>query len=444
MVLPFCALSSFGADHFVAPAGGNLAPFTSWDTAATNIQDAIDAASAGETVWVTNGVYASGGKVMAGDLTNRVALDKALTVQSVNGPFMTTIQGAWDPVTTNGPFAIRCAWVTNGAVLKGFTLFAGATRNTGAQLTLESGGGAWCSDSGAKLANCMIMTNAAYQFGCGVYNGTLINSAVCGNIGIFGGSGATYSARLLNCTVVSNSCAGALNGFATNCILYYNLNPQYGGTLSYCCSGPSVPIGGNIGSPPQLLPGSIQLASTSPCIAAGTNVAIGTDIEGQAWATPPSMGCAEWYGPPLVKTQPTLAFLVDPPGFSFRASLIRLDPFACWWTKEGLPVPESSHFIGTQTTNLTAVGVSLADAGNYKLILSNSFGITTSAVATASFTQTASLPFPVEAPAIIIRAQSPFVAQLPCRPELEILLPSLSFCWMDSTLAPLLLALLRD
>ena len=95
------------AERYVSLSGSHLPPFTSWAEAATNIQAAIDAANEGDTIWVTNGVYNSGGKIMAGDLVNRVALDKAVTVQSVNGPAVTVIEGQRDFATSTGALATR-------------------------------------------------------------------------------------------------------------------------------------------------------------------------------------------------------------------------------------------------------------------------------------------------------------------------------------------------
>jgi hypothetical protein len=62
-------------------------PYISWVTAATNIQDAVDLATAGDVIVVINGVYSGGGGTVAGIfVTNRVAVTNALTLPSVNGP----------------------------------------------------------------------------------------------------------------------------------------------------------------------------------------------------------------------------------------------------------------------------------------------------------------------------------------------------------------------
>jgi hypothetical protein len=109
LVTATCALS---ATHYVDLNSLNpMPPYTSWATAATVIQDAVDAAASGDEVLVTNGLYTVGGKAINGALTNRVALDKILTLRSVNGPLFTLIQGRKVPGTTNGDGAIRCAYL---------------------------------------------------------------------------------------------------------------------------------------------------------------------------------------------------------------------------------------------------------------------------------------------------------------------------------------------
>ncbi len=396
---------SQAAQLYVSLAGHHVPPFTNWVNAATNIQAAVDAASTGDIVWVTNGVYATGGRAIYGTMTNRVAVNKPLILQSLHGPQVTVIQGYQMPDTTNGNSALRCVYLTNGAILSGFTLTNGAT------LGAEEGGGVWCESTNAVLTNCWLMGNSAdlrgggacsgtlnncvlagnsvtlfgggaysaalnnctltnntAQSGGGVYSSTLFNCALAGNraadsyggayegtlnnctltgnsapnngggagfaaltnclliansAGYIGGGaesstlvncalvrnhaavegGGAYSCTMYNCTLTGNSVpygrgGGASSGTLNNCLLYYNdaaLNPNYYfGNLNYCCTIPLPSGTSNIVAEPQLS-SACHITAGSPCRRAGAAAyAKGVDIDGEAWNSPPAIGCDEY------------------------------------------------------------------------------------------------------------------------------------------------------
>ncbi|MCX6924022.1 MAG: hypothetical protein NT154_12555, partial [Verrucomicrobia bacterium] len=165
-ILAFCLLVTANARAAVLYVDVNSAsptpPYTNWSTAAATIQDAVDAAVAGDEIVVTNGAYAFGGRAVQGGTTNRLAVTKPLTVRSVGGSAFTSIIGYRVPDTTNGPAAVRCLYLTNGAMLAGFTLTNGATQD------YEFGGGVLCEGAGAVLTNCVVSGNSASYAGGGV------------------------------------------------------------------------------------------------------------------------------------------------------------------------------------------------------------------------------------------------------------------------------------
>jgi len=213
-------------EHYVALNSSNpVPPYTNWVTAASNIQDAVDAATLpGALVWVSNGVYQAGARAVDG-MSNRVALTKPLTVRSVNGPEFTVIQGYQVPGTTNGDGAIRCVYLADGASLSGFTLTNGATRTAGDWKRERQGGGAWCASSKAVLTNCALVGNSAGDAGGGASSGTLYDCVLLSNSAPDAGGGV-FAGTLYNCVLVGNSAGdyggGASSGTLNNCSLTSN------------------------------------------------------------------------------------------------------------------------------------------------------------------------------------------------------------------------------
>jgi hypothetical protein len=297
-------------------------PYASWSTASTDIQSAIDAASDGDTILVNDGVYQTGGRVVYGSLTNRVAINKAVTVRSINGPAATVIQGYEIPGVIFGDAAVRCVYMTNNAMLAGFTLTNGATRCNCAYSAgtpnfnqEQSAGGVWCESASATVSNCVVAGNMAYGNVGGAYSGTFDNCYFTGNSGgVFGGGawnsvlnncsltgnssvnvgGGAYTCSLTNCTLIGNS-SGAAYCNLNNCIIYYNTAWNTTGcTLSNCCTVPN-PGGINITNEPQMADYS-HISSTSPCLGAGNAAWVtGPDIDGETFSNPPAIGCDEYH-----------------------------------------------------------------------------------------------------------------------------------------------------
>jgi hypothetical protein len=196
-----CAINASATVLYVDLNSTNATqPYTNWITAATNIQAAVDAAMDGDLVLVTNGVYQVGGRAVSGTMTNRVAVDKPLTVQSVNGPQLTLIQGR-KFAGTYGPGAVRCVYLTNGASLSGFTLTNGATQSEFDTWDYMGGGGARCESSDAVISNCVIAGNTSFAGGAAAF-GTLVNCLVTGNSAYT--AGGAYGSTLKNCTLTGN------------------------------------------------------------------------------------------------------------------------------------------------------------------------------------------------------------------------------------------------
>ncbi len=170
---------------------------TSWTTAKQTLQAAVDATVGGYSVWVSNGVYNSGGKVTsANSLTNRVCVLQKIAIRSVNGPEVTVIEGARNPSGDGfGPAAVRCALLYNGASLSGFTLTNGSTfaKSYEGQWTANLLGGGVLLYMNCVVSNCVIVNCQVDGFGGGAMlndGGEVVDCDLLGNYSTYCGGGA--------------------------------------------------------------------------------------------------------------------------------------------------------------------------------------------------------------------------------------------------------------
>ncbi|MBN2685496.1 MAG: right-handed parallel beta-helix repeat-containing protein [Pontiellaceae bacterium] len=303
--------------HYVSAAGSHTPPFTSWLTASTNIQAAIDASETPDTILVASGIYTSQGVARNG--TNVFVLDKDVE-----------IWGEADTVI-DGQGMMRGACLLNGMARNlifknGFAATIEGIKNSG------KGGGVWLEN--AELINCVVSENRAELKGGGVWlkNAYLVNCLVSENHADLKGGGVyTFGGTIKSCTIADNSAveeAGGLLSYSywelpmsinpvlknvgensiQNSIIQQNealANTNYSTddigsypisapSFSTCCLDPQpyewmeesmlapLPYGNITNSPAFRADGDYRLSPDSPCINTGANqtwMSGSTDLE---------------------------------------------------------------------------------------------------------------------------------------------------------------------
>ena len=202
----------FGATRYVNVSNGTPAqPFSSWGTAATNLQAAINAAESGDEILVAPGTYRTTNYVM-------IPPSKGLTLRGTTGRQAV--------LHAQQRTAALIVWGTN-SVVEGFTVQYGRTTSYGGGIQLHvpstvrdclvisnralGGGGILISSPGTAVENCTIQNNVATNTGGGILfysdsTGRVVNCEISFNVASNSGGGVyvQHVGAISNCWIADN------------------------------------------------------------------------------------------------------------------------------------------------------------------------------------------------------------------------------------------------
>jgi hypothetical protein len=233
-----CASTAQAATWYVVSGGTGTQDGSSWTNAYASIQTALDAASSGDQVWVSQGTY-------TGSSSPVVTIKSGMAVYGGFAGTETTFDdrdlSTSHTTTIDGENARQCVDVDTTATLDGFTVTKG--NNTG-----NSGGGIY---SAGTVSNCTVSDNTTtitYPIeGGGIYaeSGIVTNCIIMNNSSYSGGGISVNSGMVSNCLITGNSSIGTYasgggivvssGGVVTNCTVSKNSSDDGNGGGIYNC-----------------------------------------------------------------------------------------------------------------------------------------------------------------------------------------------------------------
>ena len=153
--------------NYVSKTGSNEPPYETWETAANDIQAALDAAMAGATIHVADGTY---------EVSSQIEVTRPLTLKGENGRDHVTVTAASGKST-------RLIYVNNAAAVVSGITFSGG-RGTDKSGQTYYGGAASIDSAGGTIEDCRITASSntqGYGGGAGMLAGTFRRTIFDGN-----------------------------------------------------------------------------------------------------------------------------------------------------------------------------------------------------------------------------------------------------------------------